>query len=107
MTLEELRIANTLRNKEWDPDGQIDVGFRSIEMMGEVGEMFNVVKKLERERMGLRGSRDTKEHLAEEMADVLICLDLIAMQLGINLTEAVRLKFNASSEKHNLSVFLL
>ena len=36
------------------------------------------------------------------MADVLICVDLIAMDLDIDLTDAVRNKFNKTSEKFGL-----
>jgi len=52
--------------------------------------------------MGIRGSRDTIEHLAEELADIIICADLIAMQAGIDLDAAVAAKFNATSKKVGL-----
>lgn len=97
-----LRAANAARQKEWDSKDQIDLSYRGNELAGEVGEACNVIKKLERERMGIRGSRDTVEHLAEELADVLICADLIAMAAGIDLDQAVRDKFNATSEKNGL-----
>ena len=61
-----------------------------------------MIKKLERERYGIRGSRDTIEHLAEELADVIICVDLIAASMGIDLNAAVIQKFNATSEKYGL-----
>jgi len=71
-------------------------------MAGEVGEACNVIKKLERERMGIRGSRATVEQLAEELADVVICADLIAMKEGIDLMASVAIKFNKTSEKVGL-----
>lgn len=98
----ELRKANVTRQAEWDPDDQITLSYRGNEMAGEVGEACNVIKKLERERMGIRGSRDTVAHLAEELADVIICADLIAAAAGIDLDHAVRAKFNATSEKMGL-----
>ena len=67
-----------------------------------MGEAQNVIKKLERERLGWRGSRDTLEHLAEELADGVICIDLIAMDCDINLWKAIRSKFNATSKKYGL-----
>jgi len=78
--------------------------FRGVELGGEAGEALNVIKKLERERLGWRGSRATPEQLAEELADVVICADLIAMQpdLGIDLGAAVVAKFNATSEARGL-----
>ena len=65
------------------------------------------MKKLERERLGIAGSRDTVEHLAQELADVLITTDLIAAEYGIDLDQAVRDKFNADSEKMGLSTRLV
>lgn len=101
-----LRAANQARQKEWDAGNQITLAYRGNELAGEVGEACNVLKKLERERLGIRGSRATKEQLAEELADVVICADLIAMDAGIDLDEAVRAKFNATSEKVGLATRL-
>jgi NTP pyrophosphatase (non-canonical NTP hydrolase) len=101
--LRDLRKANYARQQEWDPDDSITLAYRGNELAGEVGEACNVIKKLERERIGIRGSRVTKEMLAEELADVLICVDLIAMHVGIDLYEALRQKFNATSEKYGLT----
>lgn len=102
-----LREANVARQKEWDAGNQISLSYRATELAGEVGEACNIVKKLERERLGIRGSRDTVEHLAEELADVLICADLIAMHEGIDLEAALVAKFNATSEKVGLTTRLL
>lgn len=102
----ELRDANTRRQKEWDGESKIDLAYRAMELAGEVGEACNVAKKIERERRGVRGSRDTIEHLAEELADVIICVDLIAGAEGINLWNAVRDKFNATSAKVGLTTRL-
>jgi len=99
-----LRAANEARQADWcpDPAQQPDLSFRGNELAGEVGEACNVIKKLERERHGWRGSRDTKEHLGEELADVIICANLIAITAGIDLDAAVEAKFNATSEKVGL-----
>jgi NTP pyrophosphatase (non-canonical NTP hydrolase) len=104
--LNQLRKANTLRNQVWDPDNKLTPLFCATELAGEVGEACNVVKKLEREAMGLRGSRASVDDLALELADVLICTDLLARQYNINLTEALVAKFNATSDKLSLDVFL-
>lgn len=98
-----LRSANAARQQEWDTNSQITPAYRGNELAGEVGEACNVIKKLERERMGIRGSRDSVDHLAEELADILICCDLIAMGYGIDLDRAVAEKFNATSEKVGLA----
>ena len=97
-----LRMANMARQKLWDPSDKITLTYRATELAGEVGEACNDIKKLERERLGIRGTRTTVGHTAEELADVVICADLIAMELGIDLGEAVRAKFNATSVKYDL-----
>jgi NTP pyrophosphatase (non-canonical NTP hydrolase) len=99
----DLRAANLARQAEWDTDGQITLSYRGNELAGEVGEACNIIKKLERERMGIAGSRASLADLAEELADVIICADLIAMQLGIDLNRAVAEKFNKTSEKVGLT----
>ncbi len=71
-----------------------------------MGEACNVVKKLERERHGWRGSRATLDDLAQELADVVICADLCAVTAGIDLDAAVVAKFNATSRKQGLSTLL-
>ncbi|MNH49298.1 MazG nucleotide pyrophosphohydrolase domain protein [compost metagenome] len=101
-----LRAANIARQAEWDQDSQITAAYRGNELAGEVGEACNVVKKLERERLGILGSRATVDELADELADVLICADLIAMHYGIDLEAAVAKKFNATSEKVGLAARL-
>lgn len=98
-----LRQANEARQKEWDTSNQITLAYRGNELAGETGEACNVIKKLERERMGIRGSRANHSQLAEELADVVICADLVAMAAGINLDDAVRHKFNLTSEKVGLN----
>lgn len=74
-----LREANITRQKEWDPGNIVDRFWRMNELAGETGEVCNVLKKLHRERMDVAGSRATKDDLAEELADVIICLDLLLM----------------------------
>ena len=106
MNLAELRKANVARQAEWDPNGTITLSYAGNELAGETGEACNIIKKLDRERQGLRGSRATPEQLAAELADVVICVDLIAMALGLDLGAAVRAKFNATSEKYGLTVRL-
>lgn len=101
-----LRNANIERQREWDPENQITLEYRGNEFAGEAGEVCNEVKKLARERLGIRGSRTTKEALASEIADAIICLDLICMDQDIDMFEAVRDKFNSTSEKVGLKTRL-
>jgi len=119
----DLREANLARQKEWDSKGELSLSFKGNEAFGELGEAIEVIidllgysaaiasaggrasnhiKKLDREALGLAGSRTTNDALAEELADVLICIDLIAIHQGIDLNAALVAKFNKSSEKLGL-----
>lgn len=99
----DLRKVNVDRDIEWcNGEEPLSITFRATELAGEVGEACNIIKKIERERLGLVGTRATMEELADELADVIICTDLIAMDLGIDLSEAIKNKFNKTSLKYNL-----
>ena len=78
-----LRAANIARQAEWDRHDKIDLPFRMNELAGEAGELCNVLKKIYREQIGIAGTRATKDQLADELADVVICVDLCAMTAGI------------------------
>lgn len=56
--------------------------------------------------MGIRGSCSSKEELAEELADVVICVSLIAIAQDINLSDSIVKKFNKTSEKYGLKTRL-
>lgn len=100
LSLLALRAANAARDVEWiNGRAPLTLVYRAAELGGEAGEACNVLKKLERERLGLPGSRATIAQAAEELADVVICADLAAMDLAIDLGAAVAAKFNATSSK--------
>ena len=103
LTIGELQQAHIVRQEEWCPEQKPDLSFRGNEMAGEVGEACNVIKKLERERHGWRGSRATTQELADELADVVHTALLCAITVGIELEPAVRAKFNATSDKNGLT----
>lgn len=71
--------------------------------MGELGEAANIAKKLNRVRDGIPGNKETPEDLREalkdEVADVFIYLDLLAQSEGFSLEDAVRAKFQKTSDK--------
>jgi NTP pyrophosphatase (non-canonical NTP hydrolase) len=101
-----LAEANRQRQTEWDPAKIISWAYRGNELAGETGEACNIVKKLERERLGIRGSRATTAQLAEELADVVICASLIANDHGVDLWSAVVEKFNKTSRDNGLTTML-
>lgn len=104
--LENLREANIARQKEWDANNQLTLTYSSNELAGEVGELCNEIKKLERERLGIVGSRTTMEKVRQELADVVICADLLGMRLNIDLGEAVINKFNLTSNNNGLKTLM-
>lgn len=103
LTFAKLQNINIVRQKEWDPDSVITLAYRGNELAGEIGEACNVIKKIVRERLGLRGTRATKQELGAELADAVICIALICNQEGIDLGEATTKKFNETSEKYGLN----
>ena len=79
MEYSNMRQANVERGIEWSNGAKDGPLFYAIELFGEAGELLNVVKKLERERLGMVGSRATMQDLTDELADAVICLDLLAI----------------------------
>ena len=106
ITFNVLRGANRRRQEEWPGNDKADVAFRAIELAGEAGEVAEAIKKYLRAERGIKGSVATKEDVASEMGDLLVSLDLLADALGIDLGDAVRRKFNATSEKYGMRTYL-
>jgi len=76
-------------------------------LAGEVGELCNMIKKMQRVEKGGTDSgssykaRDiTKEMLQEEIGGIAIYLDLLASLLDISLEEAIVETFNRKSAQH-------
>lgn len=68
---------------------------------GEVGEAANLAKKV---RRGDLTMAQASPELAKELADVVCYLDLVAPQIGVDLGEAVRSKFNEVSDRIGVDV---
>jgi len=100
-----LQQACSERAKEWD-DPDLPLSYFGNELAGEVGEACNVVKKLERARYGMVGSRDTVDHLADECGDAMICLVRLANKAGFDLGEITHAKFNRTSAKNGLTTMI-
>ncbi len=107
LNLAELRTANirripTFRNAKGELTHNSTVSDWSIAdwftaMVGEVGELGNVLKKIRRGDFDL--TEDVRIDLGKECADILIYLDLLAIQLGVDLAAATRQKFNEVSDR--------
>jgi NTP pyrophosphatase (non-canonical NTP hydrolase) len=129
-TFTSLQLANVERQREWDTGDVLDGAFYGVEHAGEAGEAMeqiaaqienalmaldhaaivgkvaNIVKKRVREDRGIRGSRASIGELRGELADDVITAYLLARKYDIDLDAAIEEKFNATSEKMGLSVFL-
>ena len=101
-TLNELRDKNIQRQNEWPGHDRADLSFRTIELAGETGELCEAIKKHIRSKRGIAGTTASIEDIVDEVGDVLISLDLLCLELGINLELAVKRKFNKTSEKYGL-----
>jgi NTP pyrophosphatase (non-canonical NTP hydrolase) len=71
--------------------------------VGEIGEYANLRKKVERGDMTLA---EALPALSDELADVVIYLDLLASQLGIDLGQAVMSKWNATCDKQAIPLYI-
>jgi NTP pyrophosphatase (non-canonical NTP hydrolase) len=103
LTFGMLREINLRRQTAWHMHG-IDSWSMSdwaVATGGELGEAMNVIKKLNRARDGISGNTKPvealREQLANELADTMIYLDLLAARCGIDLGVATAKKFNKTS----------
>lgn len=70
---------------------------------GELGEFANLRKKVLRGDMSME---DAKQDLADELADVVIYIDILASRLGVDLGAAVVSKFDRVSDRVGCDVKL-
>lgn len=108
--LNQLREKNNKRQTLWSGAENVDILFRAVEFAGEAGEVANAVKKVYRAKNGIVGNSkdisDLMENLIEEIGDVLITIDLLANEFDIDLEDAVKSKFNKTSNKVGIPVFM-
>ena len=103
LTFDAFRAANVARCVRWHPAG-IDSWSPSdwlTAVTGELGELASLLKMRNRERDGLPGNKfsPSQKQIADELADVLTYLDLLAEVLGVDLGRAAAEKFNEVSER--------
>lgn len=107
LTFDQLRAVNVPRCNKWHPPGSLPWSLAdwSNALCGEAGELANVIKKIRRQETGARNQGDPsmeelKAMAINEAADVGIYLDLLTAQLGGDLGQAIKAKFNKVSEKY-------
>lgn len=103
LTFAAFRRANAARCLKWHPAG-IESWSPSdwlTAVTGELGELASLLKMRNRERDGLPGNKfsPTNKQIADELADVLTYLDLLAEALGVDLGRAAVEKFNEVSQR--------
>lgn len=70
-------------------------------LVGEVGEAANLIKKKYH-----RGEEIDKRAIADELADAMCYLTLLAEKMEIDLEEATIRKFNEVSERIGSSIYI-
>lgn len=97
LTFQALRHANRMRGGSIQKHAalQWEAAHWLQALVGEVGELANMLKKID------RGDTDppTIGDLAEEIADIQTYLDLLADHIGVDLGEATIGKFNLVSKR--------
>lgn len=108
-SIPHISTISYMRALRWHPQGleSWSLSDWGVALAGEVGELCNVIKKLNRYRDGLQQNAVTgtinKEMLIEkakmEIGDSFIYLDLLARRMGFNIEDCIRATFNRVSER--------
>jgi NTP pyrophosphatase (non-canonical NTP hydrolase) len=78
-------------SRRWFPETADSVAFTCLALAGEVGEVCNIVKKLERKSLKW-GDAKVRMDLHMEVADAFTYLILLAGQLNVDLVKLYDLK---------------
>jgi NTP pyrophosphatase (non-canonical NTP hydrolase) len=78
-------------SRRWFPETADSVAFTVLALAGEVGEVANIVKKLERKSLRWTDAK-VRMDLHMEVADVFTYLILLAGQLNVDLVKLYDLK---------------
>ena len=106
MGLRYLTQISVSRAMRWHPGGleEWSLSDWGVALAGEMGELCDVIKKLNRDLDGAIGNKKTREQLlrdlADEAHDVLAYLVLLCARAEIDLVGASVCKFNQVSERN-------
>jgi NTP pyrophosphatase (non-canonical NTP hydrolase) len=90
-TIQEIIKQCGKDSHRWFPKTADDLGFMTLAMVGEAGEVANVVKKVLRGSLDLKNA-SAKNQLTMEIADVFIYLMDLCDLLGIDIEKAYNMK---------------
>jgi NTP pyrophosphatase (non-canonical NTP hydrolase) len=90
-TVQEITKQCGQDSKRWFPKTANDIGFMTLAMVGEAGEVANVVKKILRGSLDLKDAK-TRNQLTMEIADVFVYLMNLCDLLGIDIEKAYNIK---------------
>lgn len=94
------KIYDTDVLKEWSE------GDWAVAAAGEMGEICDAIKKRKRGYDKPGKPAPTKKDVADEIADTICYLDLLACKMGIDLSEAIASKFNEVSDRFGSDIKL-
>lgn len=90
-------LDDTLR---WFPFKAKDLIHQSLALVGEAGEVANIVKKIDRGDSSL-ADKETFDALAEELIDVQVYLNNLYALLGINPDNVYAIKRRKNEKRFN------
>jgi NTP pyrophosphatase (non-canonical NTP hydrolase) len=98
----DLRTANVVRQAEWDTGGNMTLSYNGNELAGEVGELIDAALAALDE-----GDQTNLTALRHEIADVIICCDLLALRLDLQLFTELEIENDYKSESLTKARLLL
>lgn len=78
-------------SKRWFPNTSHSLAFMTLALCGEVGELANIIKKVERGSLDMKDAK-TKHSAVMEATDVFIYLMDIFAILGVDTEQAYNMK---------------
>jgi len=101
MTFEELRKQNIARCHDVYPKTGTIAPERLAGLLSvQIGELCGLLKSLQAAEV-----LDV-HHTGQEIAEAIICADVLCWRLGISLKDAIVERFNENAEKHGSAVRL-
>jgi len=109
LTFQKFSEINSKRNQEVFPKLGWTESHWSNAIAGETGELCNMIKKRSRyELYEYKKESDniSIEELGKELADIVCYADLLATELGLNLENCIKQKFNEVSDRYGCDIKL-